>query len=313
MLWDTGEKNINKKILKINSNKNLKTDSNIKRANLDTESNDFNEEDKVLDNKVYRKTISYNNIKKKNSQSNFISNINNSNSLFNSNILNSINNNGSSNLKNTISEQSRIIYLENKVINLEKKISLIKKEYYNLQDKNEFIKSVLQNYENKYSGLFNFLEECLNKFYSDEELKKNKEIYVNIDSIQKGDFTLLNKEEKYSTLIILMKYLIPLINIKNIDNRNYQIDNINVKFHELKAPKKFTSLTNKKNKIIKRYIMNTANNFYRFGKKDDINKSEKNEFNPLPSIKNISLTGSRLLINKSLTKDKTNVHNNKIK
>ena len=59
--------------------------------------------------------------------------------------------------------------------------------------------------------------------------------------------------------------------------------------------------------------MNTANNFYRFGKKDDINKSEKNEFNPLPSIKNISLTGSRLLINKSLTKDKTNVHNNKIK
>ena len=299
----------NKKIMKFNTNNNLNTTSNIINSNTNIKNNYFNDEDKVLEenNKIYRKTISFNNIK--NNKSNLTSNINinSSNSVFNSNIFNS-NNNGSYNINNLNSDQSRIINLEKKVINLGKKLASSKKECNDLKDKNEFIERVLQNYENKYTGLFNYLEECLNNFYNDEELKNNKEIYVNIDSIQKGDFSKLNKEEKYSTLIILMKYLTPLMNSKNFNNRSNSIDNINLKFRELNNSKKILSNSNRKIKKIKKYIMNTSNNFYSNNKKiaKMLNKNEKQDYDPLPSIKQISLIGSQLLLSKNITKNKTN-------
>ncbi len=308
-----GEKMKNKTISIINSKKDLNVNSSLKNANIKTENNYYNEEDKVLDNnnnKIYRKTISFNNIKN-NNKSNFNSNINNSNTIFNSIILNS-NINASSNNN----DHSKIIHLEKKVIDLEKKLNAAKKEYNSLKDKNEFTEKVLQNYKKKYYGLFSFLEECLDKFFNDEELKNNKEIYVNIDSIQKGDFTSLNKEEKYSCLIILMKYLMPLMNRQNINIRNNYIDNVNVKYHEFDIPKKLISLSNRKNKKNKKYIMNTTNNFYNASKNIEKiinNKTEKNEFDPLPSIKKINLTESKLLISNSLNKNKTKNNNNKLK
>ena len=301
--WGWGEKTKNKKISKFNSKHNLNTTSNIKSNNIRI----LNEEDKYLDNnnKIYRKTISFNNIKNNKNvnvnQSTFNSvYFNNSNSLFNSNIFKS---------KNTGSnDNSKMLNLERKVINLEKKLSVMQKDYNYLLDKNDFFKNILQNYENKYSGLFNFLEDCLNNFYNDEELKNNKEIYVNIDSIKKGDFNLLSKEEKYSTLIILMKYLIPLMDRKGFNEKKYSIDNINVKYHEFHPHKKIISFTNRKNKKTKNYIMNTVNNFYNQNKKSNniVNKSSKNEFDPLPSITKISLNGSPLIINKSVGRSKTN-------
>ena len=294
--WDRGEINKNKKTSKFISGQNLNTTANIKGNNLCI----LNEENKVLDtnNKIYRKTISFNNINNNKSIFNSVY-FNSSNSAYNSNILNSKN--------NCSYEHSKIINLERKVINLEKKLSALQKDNNYLLDKNDFFKNILQNYENKYTGLFNFLEECLNKFYNDDDLKNNKEIYLNIDSIKKGDFNKLSKEEKYSTLIILMKYLIPLMNIKTTNDKKYSIDNINIKIQEFNPPKKFISFSNRKNKKIKKYIMNTVNNFYNQNKKSNIvvNHSTKNEFDPLPSITTISLNGSRSLINKHLDKNKT--------
>ena len=54
--------------------------------------------------------------------------------------------------------------------------------------------------------------------------------------------------------------------------------------------------------------MNTVNNFYNQNKKSNniVNKSSKNEFDPLPSITKISLNGSPLIINKSVGRSKTN-------
>ena len=79
----------------------------------------------------------------------------------------------------------------------------------------------------KYSGLFHYFEDCLNLFYNDDEIKNNKEIFVNIDSLKKCDFSVFTKEQKYTILLILMKYLLPLINYNEI--RNNMID-INFKF-----------------------------------------------------------------------------------
>lgn len=279
---DLSQKN-NSYISKLNSSQN----NNVKNKIIENENNYNNEEDKDNFN-VYRKTISFNNIKN-NNRSNFTNNINNS--IINSNIFNS-NNNGSFNIN---SEKSRIIKLEKKLFSLEKQLSSTRKEYNDLKDKNDYIENVLRNYENKYTGLFNFLEECLNKFYNDEELKKNKEIYINIDSIHKGDFSALNKEEKYSTLIILMKYLMPLMNSKSLSFRQNSIDNINLKFHETNAPKTLKSFSVRKSNKNKKYIMNTTNNFYNGSKKISRILNNKSEFESLPSIKKVELSGSELL------------------
>jgi len=280
---DLSQKN-NSYISKLNSSPN---DNNINK-NIETENN---EEDKDNFN-IYRKTISFNNMKY-NNRSNFTNN-----SLLNSNFFNS-NNNGSFNIN---SEKSRIIKLEKKLLNLEKQLVTTKKEYNDLKDKNEYIGNVLKNYESKYTGLFNFLEECLNKFFDDEQLKKNKEIYINIDSIHKGDFSALNKEEKYSTLIILMKYLMPLMNSKNISYKQNSIDNINLKFHEINAPKALKSISVRKSKKLKKYIMNTTNNFYNGSKKISRILNNKSEIESLPSIRKVELSGSQLLRSKILNK-----------
>ena len=270
---------------------NSSPNDNIKNKIIETENNYNNEEDKDNFN-IYRKTISFNNMKY-NNRSNLTSN-----SILNSNIINS-NNNGSFNIT---SEKSRIIKLEKKLLNLEKQLVTTKKEYNDLKDKNEYIENVLKNYENKYTGLFNFLEECLKKFFDDEQLKKNKEIYINIDSIHKGDFSALNKEEKYSTLIILMKHLMPLMNSKNISYKQNSIDNISLKFHEINAPKVQKSVSVRKSKKIKKYIMNTTNNFYNGSKKISRILNNKNELESLPSIRKVELSGSQLIRSKILNK-----------
>ena len=280
---DLSQKN-NSYISILNSSPN----DNIKNKIIENENNYNNEEDKDNFN-IYRKTISFNNMKY-NNRSNFTNN-----SILNSNIFN----NGSLNINN---EKSRIIKLEKKLLNLEKQLVTTKKEYNDLKDKNEYIENVLKNYENKYTGLFNFLEECLKKFFDDEQLKKNKEIYINIDSIHKGDFSALNKEEKYSTLIILMKHLMPLMNSKNISYKQNSLDNISLKFHEINAPKVQKSVSVRKSKKIKKYIMNTTNNFYNGSKKISRILNNKNELESLPSIRKVELSGSQLIRSKILNK-----------
>ena len=147
--------------------------------------------------------------------------INNFNNLSNVNTFNS-------------NAYTRMMNLEKKVLNLEKKLMASKKDYNSIKDRNEYVEKILKNYERKYSGLFNFFEDCLEQFFNDEELVNNQEIFVNIDNIRKCDFSNLNKEEKYTTLIIMMKYLMPLMDSSNAikqNQNNNSINNVNLKFY----------------------------------------------------------------------------------
>ncbi len=172
--------------------------------------------------------------------------------------------------------------LEKKVLNLEKKLMASKKDYNAIKDRNEYVEKVLKNYEKKYSGLFNFFEDCLEQFFNDEELVNNQEIFVNIDSIKKCDFSNLNKEEKYTTLIIIMKYLMPLMDssnaIKQGQNSTNSINNVNLKFY-LGNKNNYlnegdgSSIPGRKNSVGK--MKNSM---------DNINKKE----NILPNINNIN-------------------------
>ena len=78
---------------------------------------------------------------------------------------------------------------------------------------NTHLRTKLNLYQNKFNGLFNFLEESLNNFCNDEEIINNNNFYMNLDKIKNCDFNSFSKQEKYSLLVLLMKYLLPLISI----------------------------------------------------------------------------------------------------
>ena len=175
---------------------------------------------------------------------------------------------------------SRILYLEKKVLNLEKKLEQKKREYNDLKDKNEHIENMLKNKDRKYSGLYNFLEESLNNFFNDEFILNNKDIYINTDALRKFEFNNLSNEQKYSTLITLMKYLMPLIsNEKAVLKPNNFLEKYNIQYH---MPKENTLIINDKFRkflSIKQRNKNSASstdNIYR-GKND-------NNLENLPSI-----------------------------
>ena len=84
------------------------------------------------------------------------------------------NNNTMNNKININNDYARVLSLEKKVINLERQLETKKREYNDLKDKNEHIENMLKNKDRKYSGLYNFLEESLNNFFSDEYIKRTK-------------------------------------------------------------------------------------------------------------------------------------------
>ncbi|MCQ2819724.1 MAG: hypothetical protein MJ252_20865 [archaeon] len=136
------------------------------------------------------------------------------------------------------SSMNYIMNLEKKIHSLEKKIKEKKAEEERLKTLAEEYKNKVNEYETKYVGLFNFFEEALNNFANDEELKTKKDIYINIDRIKHCDFTVFNTEEKYSLLVLLMKYLLPIVSLNlnkscNIGNNLFDtnLNLVNRKFN----------------------------------------------------------------------------------
>jgi hypothetical protein len=195
---------------------------------------------------------------------------------------NSFNNNNKYGKENTSPEYTRILALEKKVLNLEKKLEQKKREYNDLKEKNEHIENMLKNKDRKYSGLYNFLEESLNNFFNDEQIINNRDIYINTEALKRFEFSQLSKEQKYSTLIVLMKYLIPLIyNEKEVlKPYNNNLDKFNVQYH---IPKENTLIINDK---FRKFLNIRQRNKNSAMSSDNIRKINnlKNNSENLPSI-----------------------------
>ena len=190
------------------------------------------------------------------------------------------NNTNISELKNN--NNFNVISLEKKIYNLEKKLSQKNKEYNSLKDNSEYIELRLKTYEQKYAGLFNFFEESLRLFFEDEEIKNNKEIYVNIEALQHGDFTIFTKEEKYSILVILMKYLLPLVNSNECSVNKSGMNNINLKFHYASGG---TNSRRYIDDMDMKKIISSKGNLKRKSMSSRRNNSVQNSIDSLPSIK----------------------------
>ena len=201
-----------------------------------------------------------------------------------------INNNSNCNTDRCILKTFSSVKMRNSMKDLENKLKIKQNEFNDLKEKNDLFENILKNYQKKYNGLFNYFEDCLKLFFNDADLKNNKNIYINMNSIKKGDFTSLTKEEKYSALIILMKYLLPLINSTQLKNESKdfnleksRINNINLKFYSLKNERVNNDNTFKKISICKSLLFNKIKNSKIYEK----NNSSKNLISSsdyLPSI-----------------------------
>lgn len=113
----------------------------------------------------------------------------------------------------------KILSLNRKILKLQNDLLIKQNNFEEEKIKNDSIQKIIKGREIKYFGILNYLEECLKLFFNDDFLKSKKDIYIHIDLLKKGDFSKLTKEEKYATLIIMMKYFMQFIYHDNIDNK----------------------------------------------------------------------------------------------
>ena len=170
--------------------------------------------------------------------------------------------NGSGGNLSTINLDTKSSSLERRLLKYKKIIEEKNYETDKLIFENSHLKNRLDLYIKKFNGLFSFLEESLNNFSNDENIIKNKNFYLKLDAIKNCDFSSFNSQEKYVLLILLMKYLLPLVTInfnstsnigKNVFKTNLNIVNKKFNMNEtfLRDETLRYAFVDKKNRIFK--------------------------------------------------------------
>ena len=168
---------------------------------------------------------------------------------------------------------------------LEKIYKELLDEYREIKNKYNTLKDKEKNNNIKYKGIINLFNDALDGLMQDEEIKSKKNIYININEINKGNFKSLSKEEKYFILVKLLDNLLSLITINEKEEKLISLkDNIkNVEF-KLKKPKiihrnKYFETP----KLQKPFLGMTSSNFYNISTNYESN-TNSNERQPFVSI-----------------------------
>ena len=190
------------------------------------------------------------------------------NDVKNANLTMNNNNNFRKTENNSLDRKNKIMLnMHKKILNLENELIIKQNDFEEEKNKMDSMKKIFKENKKKYLGIYKYLEECIKLFYNDDYLKSKRSIYIHIESLKKGDFENLSKEEKYATLIILMKYLSPLI----VPNDNNDLDNIQTKFNFIQSKNNNKYLVENNND--KKRNTNLFKNLIR---KKIIKKSDKN-------------------------------------
>ena len=192
-------------------------------------------------------------------------NINNNNSLTDRSTSYKISNLRTLSLK----ENKNNISLEKENEKLLKENNFIKNKYNTLKDKEKI-------FQEKYKGIIKLFNEALEELLEDNEIKKRKNIFININELKNGNFENFTKEEKYHILVSLIKNLLPLIQINenesSLSSLKDKINNIGFKIDNQRLSK--LNKTTKAQKIKKLLLGITSRNFNNI---NNIGKSERNE------------------------------------
>ena len=155
---------------------------------------------------------------------------------FNLNIThtkNSIYNNDNISGNSAVKNQN-MIKLEKKIHELEKIIEKKKVECINMKTNYDLIQEQVLNNEKKYRNIFTLFQEGLDKLAEDESIKKSTEVSLSVENIKNADFTILSSEKKYAILLLLMKNILPMINLNDLkftDISKFNFEKVKVKFH----------------------------------------------------------------------------------
>ena len=117
-------------------------------------------------------------------------------------------------------------------LTLEKDYKECLKNCQSLKDQLNTLKDKEKLFQKKYYGIIKLYKIALDELVKDEETPK-KNIYINLDSINKGDYELLTKEEKIKIVRLLIKHLLPLITMNNseISNLRKTFTNLDIKMN----------------------------------------------------------------------------------
>ena len=226
---------IHKKVEKILTEKNKEYTDMIKVLSTKIESKEKEGENNNLSNKKDKIENDINSkikqfkILKENTKFIRIENKNNYKKIENKNRANYIKNNINEeiNIKNfgktsvnfrnklkvsDINENQDLIFLRKELI---KKI----KELEDYKSKYEYYKTKLNLINNKYGNIMQLFEGVLIDIYEDKNMKNIKNIFINLEDFQKCNFETLSPEQKYSIVILIIKYLMPLINPTNLPEK----------------------------------------------------------------------------------------------
>ena len=181
---------------------------------------------------------------------------------------------------NTIANNSR--FFEKRLLNYEKRLQDKNYENEMMTLANSHLKNKLDLYQKKFNGLFKFLEDCLNEFFKDDEIKKNKHLNIKIEDIKNCDFNRFNPEEKYALLVILMKYLLPLVtvNFNSTNNIGVNLFKTNINLFDKKFNLNETYL---KDDTLKNAFVDKKSRYF----KDVLNHRHTQFSSSVPVIKNI--------------------------
>ena len=188
------------------------------------------------------------------------------------------------------SDRNRISKIDFKYIKYNKIIKKKNDEIERLNIALDHLKNKIDKYIGNNKSLFSFLEESINTFFKEcKEMVKEKNIKIDYEKLIKFDFESLNNEEKYSILILLMKFLLPLVtfnyNINNVrenifkTNLNINIINRNLSYS---SAEKYTKDSFFKNaffgKKINNNLFNDINSVHNYGKGNIIPGLKKTDF-----------------------------------
>ena len=191
--------------------------------------------------------------------------------------LNIINNNSLSDRTEYKSNNLRTLSLKENTNNtsLEKTNQKLLKENFSIKNKYNTLKDKENMFQEKYKGIIKLFNDALEEILKDDEIKKRKNIYININELKNGNFEKFTKEEKYHILVLLINNLLPLIQINenetNLSSLKEKIDKIEFKVYNQHFSK--INKTPKTQRIKKLIFGITSRNFNNI---NIIGKSERN-------------------------------------
>lgn len=98
--------------------------------------------------------------------------------------------------------------------------------------KYDAMKSKLDSLNKKYAEIIHLCDDALKEIYLSTETKVD-ELYLSLDEFQQCDFSKMTPHQKYAALVIIIKYILPLVNKEVVANGalNTNVDQIKAKVY----------------------------------------------------------------------------------